>query len=259
MIRCLKIRCLIVAALVAWGCAHAPKDTDTLFQVSTIDTLLSGIYEGVITCGELKEQGNFGIGTFEGVDGEMVVLDGTVYRISMDGSAGEVADAVTTPFAVVTAFDPDFSFRLTDIAGLKELEEAVDRRLPSGNFFYAVKVSGTVEYVKARSVPLQHPPYPPLVEVVKKQAVFEYSRQEGTMVGFRSPSYVKGVNVPGYHFHYLSGDRRFGGHVLDCRLGDVVVEIDLLTRFVMRLPTADAFYHVSLSEDKEKELHQVEK
>ena len=79
----------------------------TLYQVSTAGALVEGVYQGAVSVGVVREHGDFGLGTFEDLDGEMVVLDGHVFRVGSDGAVGEVADDARTPFAVVTRFgDP---------------------------------------------------------------------------------------------------------------------------------------------------------
>jgi acetolactate decarboxylase len=136
---------------------------------------------------------------------------------------------------------------------------SIDESMPTENIFYAVKVEGTFQYMKVRSVPKQERPYPKLVDVVKEQAIYEYSDIEGTVVGFWCPEYAKGVNVPGYHFHFISKDGTVGGHILDCVLDKTMAEIDYTNEFDMVLPSTDDFYHYNLGLDKKKELEKVEK
>jgi acetolactate decarboxylase len=58
----------------------------------------------------------------------------------------------------------------------------------------------------------------------------------GVMVGFFVPNFMGAVNPPGYHFHFLSGDRKAGGHLLDCEMKKVKIEIDYISNFSMFLP-----------------------
>jgi len=251
---------LILAVLTVFsGCGHFAKDRDTLFQVSTIDALLDGIYDGSLTCGELKRNGDLGIGTFDGLDGEMVVYEGKVFQVKTDGVAYEVEDATKTPFAVVIFFDRDKTISLQKVTCLEMLKRNLDERLPTTNIFYAFKIQGIFDYIKTRSVPAQKKPYPPLVEVVKKQSLFEFNKAEGTILGFRSPDYVKGINVPGYHFHFITKDSKAGGHLLDCRMSHAEIEVDYTSRFSMTLPRLESFYQTDLSRDRHKELEKVEK
>jgi len=135
----------------------------------------------------------------------------------------------------------------------------LDALLPTENIFYAIKVDGVFDYVKARSVPKQDKPYPPLAEAIKDQSVFEFNDVGGTIVGFRCPEYVDGTNVPGYHFHFITEDRQAGGHLLECRLQNVTVQIDYTSRFYMVLPESNDFYQMDLSQDNQGEPEEVEK
>lgn len=231
------------------GCARPPRRTDVVYQVSTIDALLQGLYDGEITCGELKEHGDFGIGTFDRLDGEMVVTDGTVYQVCADGSVHIPDDNAKVPFAAMIFFRPDRTAVLKGRLDLNGLERSLDALLPTENIFYAVRAEGSFTYVKTRSVPAQDKPYPPLDEAVKKQRTFEFNNAEGTLVGLRCPGYMKGINVPAYHFHFITRDRRAGGHVLECRLEDARVAIDSASEFHMVLPHSGEFYRARLGRD----------
>lgn len=68
----------------------------SLFQASTINALVEGINEGDTTVKELKKHGDFGIGTFDDLDGEMIELDGKFYQIKSDGHAYPVKDSMKT-------------------------------------------------------------------------------------------------------------------------------------------------------------------
>jgi len=233
---------------------------ETLVQISTIDALLNGIYDGVVTMGTLKKYGDFGIGTFESLDGEMVGFDSDFYQVKADGIAYAVSDSMRTPFASVTFFDTDLKEKLPEHISYPQLQEFLDALLPTGNIFYAIKIEGTFSYMKTRSVPGQQKPYPPLVEVTRNQPVFEFNDVQGTIVGFRCPTYVNGVNVPGYHLHFLTGSKGAGGHILEFEIKEAVASVDYTSEFLMILPDKDsAFYRIDLNKDKQGELEEVEK
>ena len=232
---------------------------EALFQYSTIDALLAGDYDGQLTSRDLKKEGTLGLGTFNALDGEMVVLGGKVYQVKMDGKVTQAPDNGKIPFAVVTTFSPQKLVPLKKAGNLKELTALIDQNLPTRNIFYALKIEGRFSKVKARSVPRQKRPYPPLAQAVEKQAIFNFKDVEGTILGFRCPAYVKGVNVPGYHLHFLTKDRQAGGHVLDCALENVTVQIDPIHQFTLVLPTDKDFYRLNLEKDKSIELKKVEK
>lgn len=232
---------------------------DVLFQTSTIDALLEGVYDGDITFGELKAHGDFGLGTFNDLDGEMLELDGNVYQIKTDGVAYPVDDSMSTPFSVVTFFEPDEKIFLNKTMNNTQFPDYLESRFPTKNIIYAIKIKGNFDYIKTRSVPSQNKPYPKLVEVTKNQSIFEFHKVNGTIIGFWLPVYMKGINVPGYHFHFITDDRTAGGHVLEYILSNSSIEIDYTSGFLMELPETEDFYKVNLEEDKQAELEKVEK
>lgn len=245
---------LITVLFFFCGCSQS----DRITQTSTIDALLAGAYDGQIECGKLLSSGDFGIGTFDRLDGEMAVLDGKVYQIKADGKVYRPAGNVKTPFATVCKFKPDTRFEIK-WADFKTAESIINEKILNQNIFAAVKITGTFKYMKTRSVPAQNKPYPPLVEVAKNQPVFEMNEVRGTIVGFRSPPFVKGVNVSGFHFHFLSNDFTRGGHVLDFQLDAGKCEIDVCNELLLILPEDDILKDIDLSEDKSEELQKVEK
>jgi len=250
---------LLIATLSTGGCAALQQDQDTLFQISTINALLDGDYTGSMTFGELKRHGTFGLGTVDKLDGEMIGLEGQFYQIKTDGVAYPVPDSMTTPFAVVTVFDADRTLPSQDGMDYEGLQSYLDEAIPDKSIFYAVKIDGTFNYIKTRSVPKQQKPYPPLVKVVKEQTIFEFHDVQGTIVGFRCPDSVKGVNVPGYHLHFITADRTAGGHLLACQLQDATIGIDYTSEFYMVLPQHESGQQKSdLSKDRSEDLKKVE-
>jgi acetolactate decarboxylase len=247
--------CLIL--FVAGCCATQPN---TITQVSTIDAILAGAYDGQMTCEELLSYGDFGIGTFDRLDGEMILLDGTLYQVRYDGSVCSPTHSLTTPFASVVAFGADISKEVQggmDYEGLKAL---VNEAVPNRNVFCAVKIPGRFSALRTRSVPPQDKPYPPLAEVTKHQPLFDLNNLSGTIVGFRSPAYVKGIGVPGYHLHFISDDGKSGGHVLQFALEEGTAEIDICNRLLMILPAGESdFSRIDLTLDRSKDLEESER
>ncbi len=239
------------------GCVQVNRES--VYQVSTIGALMQGVYEGSVKCGDLPSHGDVGLGTFEALDGEMVMLDGRVYQVKLDGTAIEVSPDIKTPFAAVTFLDVDKTVAVDKPLDLNQLQAYLDGLMPSANLFYAVRIDGIFPFMKTRSVPAQSKPYPPLAEAGKKQQVTEFTDVEGTVIGFRCPEYADGVNVPGYHFHFLDKDRKKGGHVLDCRIANGTIIIDYTAGFEMVLPESTAFYRVNLGQGQPEGLQQVEK
>jgi len=217
---------------------HAGHEHHVLFQASTIGALLEGAYDGDLSFAELAEHGDFGLGTLNGLDGEMIAIDGRFYRADVDGEVGEVEASARTPFAVVTRFEPAIDRRLDGPLDHETLLARLDTLIPPGAASCAVRLDGCFELVRARSVPRQRPPYQPLTEVVAEQHVFELEDVEGTMLGFRFPDYVEGIEVSGYHLHFISADRRRGGHVLGSRSSRLWARLDPSNDLHIELPPA---------------------
>ncbi|MHB8118019.1 MAG: acetolactate decarboxylase [Methanothrix sp.] len=233
-------------------------DDDVLFQVSTIDALLQGVFDGFYTFDDLKTHGDFGIGTFDSLDGEMVALDGDYYQIKADGVAYPVQGNMTSPFATVTYFLADQTIAIQNASNFTGLSRQLDEKLPSTNMFYALRIDGTFPYIKTRSVPKQEKPYPRLADAVKNQSVFEFSNVTGSVVGIWAPEFSKGLNVPGYHLHFITADRKAGGHILDLQVDDALANVDITPGFAMQLPTTGNFYKVDLTQDLQSEIKKIE-
>ncbi|MGD9734922.1 MAG: acetolactate decarboxylase [Solirubrobacterales bacterium] len=217
---------------------HREREPHVLFQASTIGALLDGAFEGDLRFAELAEHGDLGLGTLNSLDGEMVALDGRFYRADVEGRVNEIDPGERTPFAVVANFAPTIDAVLAEDLGHDALLAALDALLPPEASSCAVRLDGRFERVRARSVPRQQPPYRPLAEVVAEQHVFELAELEGTMLGFRFPAYVEGIEVAGYHLHFLSADRSRGGHVLDSRSSGLRARLDPSDDLHVELPPA---------------------
>ncbi len=240
--------------------APNPVDRDTLYQVSTIDALMQGVDDGILPIAELKKHGDFGIGTFDALDGEMILLDGVVYQAKADGHIYQAADNLTTPFATVTYFDRDLALTTDKTMNLSDFSSTMAGRLPTGNMIYAVKLHGTFPMMTVRAIPAQHKPYPTLAEASKMQAVYRYSNTTGTVVGFSTPVFFSGLNVAGYHLHFISDDHSIGGHILDCIVpSNTTVDYDITPEFTMTLPTSGDFTGVNLSQDLSTDLAKIER
>ena len=229
------IRGLHVEAVRRSG-LHPEHEPHVVFQTSTLDALFEGDFDGDVTFAELAEHGDFGLGTLNGLDGEMIALDGRFLRADVDGNLGPVPPEARTPFAVVTFFDPVVEFAVDDVADHEGFVHELNRHAPPGSPVCAVRVDGTFEIVHARSVPGHEPPYPSLTEIAHEQHTFDFHDVEGTVVGFRFPQYAQGIEVAGYHLHFADAERRRGGHVLACRPRSVRVRIDHARDLHVELP-----------------------
>jgi acetolactate decarboxylase len=220
--------------------------TGALFQTSLMAALLGGVYEGTLTYGDLHHRGDFGLGTFNGLDGEMVGFGGIFYQVRSDGSATLVNDDQKTPFAIVTFFRPEQRWNIEKPISKDTLQAAIEAETDS-NLFAAVKVTGIFERISTRTVQRQHKPYPPLTDAAAHQAENTFDNVSGTLAGFRTPSFAQGIGVAGFHLHFLRGDRLAGGHVLDYLLRTGTVEIQILRSFHVELPDSKEFLETPLS------------
>jgi len=220
-----------------------------VFQASTYSALQAGDYNGTMTLKELGTHGDFGLGTFNALDGEMILLNGTFYQVKSDGTVSVANDSMKTPFADVTSFEPTSQLVLASSTPLNysELQLYLDNQLPTKNIFYAVKITAECSYVEVRSPPKQVMPYPPLSEALKNESIFNLHNVTGTFVGFFSPQYANGTCVPGWHFHFLTTDDEHGGHVLDVTLQNATIQIDDLTTLSLVLPNTSSFYALNLT------------
>lgn len=223
-----------------------PRPRGQIFQTSTMTAMLEGVYEGTTTIAELRRHGDFGIGTFDRLDGEMIVLDGRCYRLRADGTAGEADPATRTPLAAVTWFHGEYDWRTEgplDAAGLRTL---IDGRLPSPNLFYAVRIDGHFDHMVTRMLPEQHRPYQRLIDAVAGQIISTHTDLRGTIVGFRSPTHMLGVAAAGYHLHFLSRCRTRGGHAYDFVLRSGRVRFDVGHELCLRMPRTQDFERAQL-------------
>jgi acetolactate decarboxylase len=237
---------------------HAEHEPHVLFQASTIGALLEGAYDGDVTFAELGEHGDLGLGTMNALDGEMIALDGRFYRADADGRINEVDPAERTPFAVIAWFEPTVEVVVEEPLDDERFRERLDRALPPGTTTCAVRAEGRFEHVEARSVPRQEPPYRPLTEVVAEQHVFELENVSGTLVGFRFPDFAEGLEVSGYHLHFISEDRLRGGHVLSCRPESARVQIDPSAGVHVELPPGVDLAGTELAQSTREALRRAE-
>lgn len=229
----------------------------TLFQISTSTALVEGLYQGAVKVATIKEHGDFGLGTFEDVDGEMIVLDGHVYQALSNGEVHEASDAALVPFAVITHFTPEKTVKLANVTSFDNFVEQLEAHRTSNNVFFAIQAKGTFAGVKVRVV-AKTSSGTRLDEVAKKQTEFEFQDIAGTVVGFWTPPYASAINIPGYHLHFISDDRQAGGHLLNIRGQQIDVQLNLESDFRMALPETEAFLKADLTKDPSATLAQAE-
>ena len=234
------------------------QPSNELYQISTINALLQGVYDGDLTIKDLKHRGDFGIGTLNGLDGELIGLDGDYYQVKANGEVLKLTDDVKVPFATSLNFQAD---RVADLHDLdyENLQKSLDQMKNDTNYFYAIRIDGVFTTVLTRAIPKQSKPYKTLAEAAKDQHVFDLKNIKGTVIGFWCPQYINGINVPGYHLHFISEDRKFGGHILTGALQSGKVEMSRIHSFRMELPqgTSD-FSTAALNKDYSQELKAIE-
>jgi acetolactate decarboxylase len=216
------------------------RGAPVVFQVSTLEALSLGLYQGVYAVGALKRRGDFGLGTFEGIDGEMTILNGHFYHFRSDGVVTEEPDCSQVPFAVITTFRSGVRFSTNGVS-MDELGRQIDQHIPSTNLFYAIRIHGTFSELTTRAIPKLFPPYPPLSKAVEEEVEFPFQNIKGTLVAFRCPAWVKGINQVGYHYHFISDDETAGGHALSFTTGPVTVEIQELQQNSIWVPDKGPF------------------
>jgi acetolactate decarboxylase len=228
----------------------------TLFQVSISGALVAGVYDREISVKSILQHGDFGLGTFANLDGEMVVLDGRAYQVQGTGRVSEAGPEAGAPFAVVH-FSPQTEIETQPIASFKDLEDCCDRYRNSGNIFYAARLDGRFSRIRTRAV---NPPDPGtrLIDAAKAQTEFNLTDIEGTLVGLWSPGFSSAFSIAGYHFHFLSKDRQHGGHLLDVEAGPLRLKVEALTDFHLALPESEAFLKADLSKNTAEELAYAE-
>lgn len=199
---------------------------NVLYQHGTLALLVPGLLEGTTTMGELLNHGDTGIGTGEGLDGEIIILDGRAWKVGRTGEVEAVPDDLTLPFANMHHAAFQYQCERSDI-GLEELNRRIVEANGRANAFFAVIVRGTFSFIKTRAVIKQQAPYPTLEEVADRQAIFLGHDVRGTMLGYFSPIMFHGAAVAGFHEHFLADDHSIGGHVLDAVLerGEILSQV----------------------------------
>jgi acetolactate decarboxylase len=234
------------------------EEGNAVFLSAPINALVAGIYRENTTVADLRHHGDFGLGTFNDLDGEMVIIDGEVWQLRSDGLAYEVPDEAKTPFACVTFYAPDTVEEVEGHFSWHEVDRLILDRIPSQNMFYAIRLDGVFDFVKTRSVPKQDN-YRPLVEVTRDQPTFEFENVRGNMAGFWTPPFMQSINVPGYHIHFLTEDRQHGGHLIECRMNAATLGVQHIAKLELGLPVTLDFMTADLTRDTSRDLEEAER
>ncbi|MBQ7578370.1 MAG: acetolactate decarboxylase [Synergistaceae bacterium] len=256
-----KILIAFIIVVLSFNVAYSQEKSDALFQAALLQSLMSGVYDGFITVKDVKNYGDTGIGTFQSVNGELIMLDGQVYQALWDGSVKIADDSETIPFCNVTFFDSDITRENVSAKSISEIKSKLDEIVNSHgkNQFYMAKITGLMNSILVRSELAQEKPYKPLDEALKTdQREFTYKNLEGVVVALYCPAYMNGLNSPGWHLHFVSHDKTKGGHVLELDFNSCKVELDIMSSFQMILPDNAGFNDKDLAIEMSERIKQVE-
>jgi len=234
------------------------RKENAVFLSAPINALVEGFYVENTSIALIKEHGDFGLGTFDYLDGEMVMLDGIVYQIRSDGKTYNVKDDEGSPFACVTFFNPDTFDDIEENTEPRDLYKLLNRLIPSENMLYAIRIDGTFSYVKTRAVSKSEN-YRPLVEATKEQPVLHFYDIKGCLAGFYTPRFMESLSAPGYHLHFLTEDRQKGGHLIECELKKARIGIQHVPKLDVGLPITLDFLTADLTRDIRKDIEKAEK
>lgn len=241
-----------------FGKQTSPKSLDLkekeLFQVSTSAALIQGVLEGDYTYADLMRKGSYGIGLFNGADGEMIALDGSFYQVDYNGKVTLVKSSQIAPFAQVIFFKPTSKFSIKSEPSFQRAAKQIYREFFNKNVPYAVFLKGTFSWVKVRTLQKQQKPYPSFLDVTNKQREFTKKNIEGMAFGFWFPDYWAGISVPGFQMHFLSEDLSFGGHIENMALENVSVSIQPVYEYQIHLPDVQSFSNANLDKNVEHEI-----
>lgn len=240
--------------------ASPARDNESIYQVALLQSLTMGYFDGSITVKQLKTHGDIGIGTFEGLNGEMIVLDGVVYRANQACKINIMRDNDKIPFSNVTFFEKDFAIKLNNVADKESLEKIFNEQVNKHgrNSFYMIKLAGTFKEILIRSEAGAEEPYPTLVEALKTQNELTLENVDGTIVGLYCPDYMSSLNSTGWHFHFITADKKLGGHVLGLNLATGEAQFDKTDAFNMNVPTKNNFHDLNFNKDLREDIRIAE-
>ncbi|MCD2256949.1 acetolactate decarboxylase [Agrilactobacillus fermenti] len=213
---------------------------DVLYQHGTLALLVPGLFSGTLPVGELLKHGDYGIGSVEALDGELIVVDGKPYLAKSTGDVLEVSDDELVPFANVHYDRPTDKYDRENISQ-SDLEKEILANHDYHNLFFAVKITGTFKKMQTRAFIGQRP-YPTLAQLADNQRTFEADNIDGTVVGYFTPELYQGIGSAGFHVHFLSDNHKFGGHILGFELAKGTVTLQTFTDLDLHLPTHDSTF-----------------
>lgn len=236
--------------------------SNIIYQVSTLQALALGYTRPVVTVQELMEHGDTGLGTFENVDGEMIILDGICYQAKQDGSIIRSEDSSGVPFAVVGSIKDGRKFAMEEKQDISAIKLELTLRIEEDfglNSIHIARIDGWFHNVHARAGAPYRSQHVSLKDILSKtQKDFCFERLYGTLVCVYYPDYMDGINASGWHLHFLSKDRKFGGHVFEVSMRSGECLLQKMDRIEIQLPREAAFDTYSLKEASQDEIEEVE-
>ena len=232
----------------------------TLIQASTLNALMLGNFDKTVSVKDFLHHADTGIGTYTGLDGEAIFEDGVAYKATADGKVSVMQPEDGVAFGTVAKFDESVpEVELKNISDIETLKQALEPYVKDDqNIFYMIKAKGVFKTMHVRSCFASEKPYPTLSEVAQDQREFHFENTRGDVIAVWCPKYVNGINLPGWHFHYLSGDKTQGGHILGLSADSLRVKINKIERFDLTLPQNPEFAKRDLCEDLSAKTAAVE-
>ncbi|MFD0766169.1 acetolactate decarboxylase [Mucilaginibacter lutimaris] len=250
---------LVVLYLLVNGNALAQTKDNTLYTAGHASAFIGGLYDAFCSYNKVLKHGDFGLGAPDKLDGEVLILDGKIYQTQATGKTFIVKPTELTPFAVVNFFKADKVTKPNVSLTKDKLYAYLDSALVNKNGIYAIKITGTFRSVKTRAFPpVKNKPYQPLADMLPLQHFFTFENVKGTLVGYRIPAFMDGPNITGYHFHFLSDDKKAGGHIIDLLADEITIEVDQLDGFKVDIPQTNDFNNFDFSKDRRDEVKRVE-
>ena len=261
MKRTVKYCCIIVILLysVNFNVVAQSKTGDNLFSAGYAAGFIGGLYDAFYPYSQLKQHGDFGLGAPAKLDGELMMLNGQLYKTQATGKTTPLNDTDKTPYALVCFFHPQKVYKPNKALDKAALYHYLDSVLTNQNGIYAIHISGSFGYIKTRAFPpVEQKPYLPLAAMLDRQHFFEFHDIKGDLVGYRSPAFLEGQLISGYHFHFLADTKDHGGHIIDVVANDITIEVDMLSSYTIDLPQTADFNNFDFRKDRKEEIKSVE-
>jgi len=259
----IKISCLILLTTGFRTVALAQQKTSpspgNLFSAGYAAGFIGGLYDAYYPYKKLKQQGDFGLGAPAKLDGELLMLNGKLYQTQATGKTTLMRDTGKTPYAVVCFFHPAKVYKPRKTLDKTGLFHFLDSILTNQNGIYAIHIKGSFTYVKTRAFPpVTQKPYLPLAAMLDRQHFFEFHSIKGDLVGYRTPAFLEGQLISGYHFHFLADTKDHGGHVIDVMANNIIIEVETLNNYTIDLPQTTDFKNFDFKKDRKDEIKSVE-